>query len=239
MSNQRAIDWIVKYEPKTLDEMVLSGPVKVLLKKVYDELPSTVLHGGYGVGKTLFASKILAQKHEMIFIPANIEGKKNLIDMVDAVSKTQPGKFISRKKRYIYFNEANTLSAQTVSALHEIIGDEERRCKFILSCNDIKKIDQALKSRLDIINMFAPPIDTACEFLEKILRAENVAFEHADVELLVSDVWNSSGKGDMRLLVNRLQQTCIDGVFRYAYLREVVTEVPEEGAEAQDGCISE
>ena len=54
MKNNIKDIWSAKYEPKTIDDYIVSDELKERLIKVMDELPNVMLFGSRGIGKGTF-----------------------------------------------------------------------------------------------------------------------------------------------------------------------------------------
>jgi len=54
----------VKYEPKSLDEMVLNSKTRAQLKKIFEDVPNTILYSSPGMGKGVFAIILLKDSYD-------------------------------------------------------------------------------------------------------------------------------------------------------------------------------
>jgi len=164
--------WVHKYEPKTLQEMVLSEEKRQTLQKVIDDLPNTLLLGKPGTGKGTFMNILLRQTGcEYIKINGSLStGIDNIREQVFSFARA----FSPNKMKIVYINEADRLSPNAMDALKDIIENVQSITRFFFLSNDPtlrNDVDGAIKSRCGYqIDLNDPPgkeIFTHCAYSKK------------------------------------------------------------------------
>jgi len=135
--------------PKTFDELVLDKSIKDKFKSMYDtkSVMNMLFYGKPGSGKTS-AAKIFADSEE--FDTITINGSLDTgIDIVrnKILSFTTACSLLSKPK-ICFIDECDYLSKNTQGSLRGVIENSSSNCRFILTCNELHKIQKPLQSRL-------------------------------------------------------------------------------------------
>ena len=170
-----------------------------------DSSQNMIFYGPSGVGKTTLA-KIIAdqQGYETMVINASMHGNIDTlrVDIKDFVSHMS----LTGKGKLVILDEADYLTQATQPALRNFMEEYTRICRFILTCNDVNRIIEPLRSRCITIN-FSPKRNEVTDMakritsqLERILDWEGGEItDDAMKELVIRNF------PDMRKMVNQLQ----------------------------------
>ena len=199
--------WVEKYRPRTIDECVLSQPLKRKFKAIVKSgiITNMTLCGSAGTGKTTVAKALCNElDYEVLFINAS---KENSVD--DIRTKVyQFGSTLSLedKRKAIILDEADFLSLNAQSALRGVVEEFASNCVFILTCNFENKLIDALLSRCPTVDYRLKNKDRK-EYISLIykrvsfiLKSENIEFH--DKILLKLIIQNLP---DVRKLITELQ----------------------------------
>ena len=221
--------WTEKYRPQTIDECVLPEHIKQTFKDyiAQGELPTFLLTGTAGIGKTTVAKALCAEVGaDYIFINGSDEGRS--IDVL----RTRVREFASTvsltdSPKMIIIDEADYMNAQSIQpALRAFIEEYSANCRFIFTCNYVNRIIEPLRSRCAVIDFKIDNKDKpelARDFFKRttnILKNENVEFEPKVVAELITkhfpdfrrvlnelQRYASSGKIDSGILVNMTEES--------------------------------
>ena len=217
MSNHTV--WTQKYEPKTLDEMVLNPAIRRKLENVLSDPKNLILHGSTGLGKGTFVRiflnetaanameinasdetgiEVVREKVKFFVLTGNVHRffeEKN----EDIRNKHEKYNYL----KFMILNESENLSKQAQASLRDLVETQERFCKFIFMTNDINKIDPALKSRCAVIEIKDPPKDDIEKHMENILSKEGIKFERGILCSYIQKYYP-----DMRKIVKEVQISC-------------------------------
>ena len=184
--------WVVKYAPKTVDEMVLDSDIKDKIKhwiKTKD-FPSMTLAGTPGIGKSTLANILLKELdiEKYIVQSCSIDGS---IEMV----KTRVNDFcqmVSDTYKVVVLDEAdcltnNTSNAGAQMALRNIISESLNDTRFILTCNYSEKLIDALKSRCPVIQLKFSTKDVLIHVLD-ILKKESISYTQESLQAFVKNL---------------------------------------------------
>lgn len=208
----KSVLWVEKYRPQTLAECLLPESYRKIFQGFIDrdEMPNLLLFGSTGIGKTSIAQALIndMQRDSMTInatITPNVETVRERV--VDYASS---GGLFGEKT--VIFDEADYLNKlHTQPALSHCI-EKFSRCRYVLTCNEPKKIISRLKSRLmefdfnyteeENLELLTAYADRACEILEK----EQISYQRDDVEEIVEYYFP-----DYRKTLNELHRSSVTG----------------------------
>ena len=221
--------WTEKYRPQTIDECILPNHIKKTFKDyiAQGELPTFLLTGTAGVGKTTVAKALCAEVGaDYIFINGSDEGRSidvlrtRVRDFASTVS-------LSDSPKMIIIDEADYMNAQSIQpALRAFIEEFSANCRFIFTCNYVNRIIEPLRSRCAVVDFKIDNKDKAelaglfYKRVVQVLKNENIEFEPKVVAELITkhfpdyrrvlnelQRYASSGKIDSGILVNMTEQS--------------------------------
>jgi len=159
MSNTSTNDcWFRKYEPKKLDDMILSRTMKQFTKGIMDRNGISnpiLLHGRYGHGKTSYAKLLI----RLLKLPNLVIGGGS--DDGKGYVKNEIMRFLNTKnneKKILLTDEFDRFSKPAMELYKPLISSTGRSCSYIFTTNYIEKIPTAItESRVQLINMMPKP----------------------------------------------------------------------------------
>lgn len=179
--------WILKYAPKTVDDMVLSPELKTIFSNMISSgtLNNISLFGGPGIGKTTL-SKILVENLncEYLLQPCSVDGS---IDMIKSSIKNFCDIIPKGKYKVVILDEADQLSQQAQAALRNMIVDSMKNCRFILTANYQDKIIEPIKSRCTPVKLNFSMKDLF-KFCLNILKKEEIKYSREDLSYFYENI---------------------------------------------------
>lgn len=146
--------WYRKYEPRKLEDMILSSSMKKFVEGVIKRgglSNPIILHGKYGHGKTALG-KLLVR---LIKLPNKIIIGNTNSDK--AYIKTEVMNFLNiqnSKHKILLFDEFDRFSREAKEMLKPLITATATSCSYIFTTNHIENIPTAItKSRAQVISM--------------------------------------------------------------------------------------
>lgn len=200
-------EWIFKYEPETLDEMILKKEKREILGDIIDNLPNTLLAGKPGTGKGTFMN-VLQKKTGCTILKINASMENRIDDVREKVNNFAKS-YDPTNKKIVYLNECDFLTASSQGGLRQLIEDTEKITRFFFVCNDETKIVDAIKSRCGYhLDLNDPPAQQILAKCVKILKNEGVKVKdkHALLDLI------KKGYPDIRKIIGTMQSNVRDGV---------------------------
>lgn len=199
--------WSEKYRPATIDDCILPEGLKTILKGHVSKgmIPNVIFSGGPGTGKTTAAKAMIAELGADFMLvngslKGNIDTLRNEIESYAATVSFGGG------RKYVIVDEADGLTFQTQQALRNFIEHFADNCSFILTCNHVNKLSEAIRSRCPVFEFNIPKdeksslLKQALVAVAKILKNEGIQF---DSKILVEFV--KRNYPDLRKTIGRLQ----------------------------------
>jgi replication factor C small subunit len=202
--------WVEKYRPKTLDGYVWRDEAqrKQVETWVKDKsIPHLLLSGSPGIGKTTMAKMLIneigIEDYDVLEINAS---RTNSVDdirfkITQFVSMIPFGPF-----KVVLLDEADYLSHNAQAALRGVMEEYHQTARFILTCNKLHMIMDAVQSRCQHFHF--QKIDQT-EFTARV--ATILVEEKIDFDLDTLDVYVSSTYPDLRKCINLVQQNVNEG----------------------------
>lgn len=208
--------WVERYRPKKLDDLVLPENYKKDFEKcIYKkEIPHLLLSGSAGSGKTALA-RILCSKEGIInhkddnVLEINGSAKETrsityVNDVIEPYLKIPPAGLDPYK--IVFIDETDYLTDSAFSSLRNIMEKYSSHARFILTCNYISKIPEAIQSRCQHYVFKQMPIEFVNDYCKSILTTEIIQFDEKDLKFIIDSLYP-----DIRRVVNKLQQSSLSG----------------------------
>ena len=215
--NNDNIPWIIKYNPQTINEMILTDELKNTFNSWVKNksLNNITLYGIQGSGKSTLA-RLLAKElqcEQVLFQSCSIDGS---IDMVKTKIKDFCDLYSGKNKfKIIILDEADSLTqgvgnnAGAQMALRNIILDALDDTRFILTCNYLDRIIPAIQSRCTPIKLDFSIQDVA-KHIVNILNKEKIKFTKETLTTFIDFVVKRRFP-DIRSIIEHLQISCQTG----------------------------
>jgi replication factor C small subunit len=206
------MDWKLKYRPETLYDMALPDSIrkKFLAFQKEEYTQNLLLVGSYGKGKTTVAKLLRSPENTLFISSSDCSGVESINNSLGGCTSMT----LNGGRRLVIIDEAERLSNQ---AFHSLRGSIEKLSvinDFVFTCNDINKIDQAILSRLEIIDFnfnsqqYPNLKIQLLNRIKHILLSENIVLNQEleqNIKYLVKNF-----EGDYRKLIGKLQSLCFE-----------------------------
>jgi DNA polymerase III delta prime subunit len=145
--------------PMSFDELCISDDHRNKLESMYQNgrIMNMLFHGKPGTGKTssgLIFSK--SDKFDTLIINGSldtgVDDVRNKVRNYCSTVSLFPG-----RQKIVFIDEGDYLSPNSQSGLRKLIEDSSDNCRFIFTCNELKKIQPPLQSRLYPLNFDVTP----------------------------------------------------------------------------------
>lgn len=199
--------WVEKYRPKTLDDFIGNDSVLTNVRNYISrgELTNHILlHGPAGTGKTSLAKLIVKSiPCDSLYINASDETK---IEVMRDKVKGFASSVGFNAFKVIILDEADFLSFNSQGMLRSLMETFSGYCRFILTCNYVYKIVDAIQSRCQKFEIAPNSKRDEMVRLATILKSESINFKPEDVAFIVNQF-----HPDMRSVIQFAQQCSIGG----------------------------
>lgn len=202
--------WAEKYRPTKISDVIVDKHIQDIFNLYVSEgdFPNLILYSkNSGTGKTTLAK---AMVHELDLEPLIING--SLDGTIDTL-RNEFSTFVktlsmSLKKKVIIIDEADKLSTSMQDGLRNFFEEYSDHVRFIMTCNHVEKIENALQSRCIMHEISSSNSDTlkkAAHRVVDILKQEGREFVTVDVVEFVKSKYP-----DMRKILNTLQKDSVN-----------------------------
>lgn len=219
------VSWFMKYQPKKISDYVFENDNTKMLVQSWIEQGyingNILLCGPAGVGKTalseLLISNLIKSKSDLKRIRSR--SVNEIDDLFSWVQKSP----IKSKKKIIYLEEFDKLSAQAQTSLKDTLLEKfQNSVSFIATTNYINKVDKALVSRFNYrFELVGNNIDGTIEKLKNILKQENVEFNE---ESLKNFVQNNHKQG-LRNLITNIQINSFNNIIDFNNIQTEISTI--------------
>lgn len=205
--------WCQKYRPQKVEDCILPESLKTTFLDFakQDRLPSLLLTGSSGTGKTTVARALCNETGSdwMLINASNDNGIDVLRTRINQYASTVS---LTGAKKVVILDEADSLTPAAQTALRAFVEDVSKNATFILTANYKNRIIPALQSRFTPIDFqikTAEKPKLAAEFMRrafKILNEEKVEYDRKVVAEIISRHFP-----DFRRILNELQRYSSNG----------------------------
>lgn len=202
--------WVEKYRPKTVDDYVFTNEShrEMILSWVNDKIiPHVLFCGSPGTGKTSLA-KVLVNELGIVdydFLQVNASrdnGVEYLKSKIEGFVSTLPFGHL----KIVLLDEADFLSISAQGILRGLMETYQSQARFILTCNNARKIMDAIHSRCQTL------VIEKADKTDFTSRAATVLVtEGIDFDLDTLDTYIAATYPDLRKCLNILQAKSTTG----------------------------
>lgn len=204
--------WYEKYRPTTLDDYVwVSDEIKsrfTFWMSDPNQLPHLILEGPPGTGKTTLAlvvGRSIVDPDELLYINTNKHSG------VDAIRETvtnfcETAGFGGLKM--VLIDEADGLSIAAQDKLRGVINDYGDYVRFVFTCNKIRALSEALKSRARVFEVKELDQDQFINRLAFICEEEGISLSNNGPEI-IEQIYDQTHP-DLRRAIDLLQDCAQD-----------------------------
>ena len=203
--------WVEKYRPKTINDLVLPERYVFDFKKCIErqEITNLLFSGPPGGGKSTLA-RILCSKEGVI------HNRKDNLLTVNGSSQSARGigyvekviepflKIPPAKDKYkvVFIDEGDNLTTDSYKSLRGIIEKYQIAYgRFIITCNYVSNIPEAVRSRFTHYIFKQIPKEFAISYAQEILLKEKIEYEEKDVAFMIDQLYP-----DIRQIIDSLQR---------------------------------
>jgi replication factor C small subunit len=218
MSTLKSELWVDKYRPRKISDVVLPDEYKIDFDRYIKDkdIPNLLLSGAPGSGKTTCAHIITSKEGVLQFPNDNLlflngsskdsRGINFVNDIIEPFLRMPPAG--TDKYRIVFIDEGDFLTDAAFSALRGVIEKYQTKYgRFLLTCNYVNKIPDALRSRFTGDYIFKKiPTEFVEKYTSEILDKENVKYDKTDLKYLIDSLYP-----DVRKIVGCLQRFSKDG----------------------------
>ena len=193
--------WTEKYRPTTLDEVVAHPSTVRSLKSWVNtpaDTPNVMFHGLPGNGKTSmvhsFARDLFGDYFHNNFVEFNASNIRKIEDVRERINKeARYGAKGGHPFRIIYLSELDGMTQAAMGAFKRVMEEKAGNVRWFADCNNIEKVDPAVRSRFVPFQIKRVPIPLVIERLDEIAWKESLTIGRTSIDTIAEYV-----RGDLR-----------------------------------------
>lgn len=169
--------WVEKYRPKSVDELAAPDSLKQFINNciVDNDIPHLLFHGTPGTGKNSIVN-IFQNSLKAIFLIINASEERGIDVIRDKVQSFARSGAFDDVLKVVVLNEADGLNYTAQDSLRELMETSSKYCRFILTCNYINRVSDAIRSRCKEFEL-SPKLKEVAERIVTILDLEGISYE--------------------------------------------------------------
>lgn len=175
--------FIFKYKPKSLDEFLSNNNLKQLINSYIniDEL-NIILLGDSGSGKTTLIECILKEYYKDNIVDTDILIINSLKEQGITFYRNEVKNFcqtmsLTNRKKSIIIDDIDSINEQCQQVFRNYIDKYSNNINVIMSCSNIHKIIDTLKSRVSILKIESINKNILDVIVNKIVYNENIVID--------------------------------------------------------------
>lgn len=215
------LPWTEKHRPAVLDDVVGNAAIVGVFKTFVatQSMPNLVISGAPGIGKTTTTfcfirtflrpqeggeeegrtENLLKVTRESV-LELNASDERG-IDVVRTKIKAFLQKKLSTESyKFVILDESDAMTNAAQQAMRRLMEKHSKECRFVLICNDLSKINDALQSRCAMLKFEPLSRDDLETIARKVCAKEGFRITGEAVEMVIA-----SSNNDARQLLNTLQ----------------------------------
>ena len=205
------MDWLKKYKPKSIDELVGNNELKQAVKYWLnnpDEMPHLLFAGKAGTGKTttayIIARSILNGSFSMNFKEINASNYNN-VDFVRTtiINYMRYSPLLHSNYKILLLDEADYLTTEAQATLRRPLEKYKDNCRVIMTANNSNKIIEPIRDRMAVFTFTRLSKKDIIAGLKRIAEAEGVVVDLEEIA--------DKSDGSMRKAIITMQQRVISG----------------------------
>lgn len=241
-------NWVEKYRPSKIDNIVQQEEIKLFLNNTYvsKSFVHMLFYGPPGTGKTTSALTISKKiftihntknyinntynekiyKERILELNASDErGIKIVRNKIKNFASISMNKYIDIPDfKIIILDEADAMTTDSQFALRRIIEKYTDNTRFILICNYVTKIIPPLTSRCMKLRFQSISNNSLTTIIKKISKKEKIKIDYNFIKAL-----NNISKGDLRKSINLFERTYfLDKTLQIETLNEISGQIKED-----------
>lgn len=205
--------WYEKYRPKKLEDLILPDSHRTIFNRYIEnnEIPHLLFSGPPGSGKTtlswILINEIVGSDCDVLWLNGSSKKDRSVSNIDEIADTFLMSASLNSDIKIVFIDEADGLKNDAQRSLKNIIEEHSENNRFIMTCNDIHLMNDAIQSRLTAYHFKPLDTDVIMKQMVNILSEEKIEYKESDLRQIVNVY-----KPDMRTILNTAERLImVDG----------------------------
>jgi DNA polymerase III delta prime subunit len=137
-----------RLRPRKVDELLIPDSTISKFKSMIEsrDVMNMIFYGSPGTGKTTCA-ELIANSPDFEMLHLNASSENSVADIEKKVHRYATSMSLFQASKFVLLDEADYLTMKAQASLRSLIEKSISNCRFILTANVLKKIQEPLQSR--------------------------------------------------------------------------------------------
>jgi len=201
--SDNTLSWVDKYQPSKLDDLCIDEASKKTILGFGKNIPHLLFCGIQGSGKTTLAKIIVKDILKCDYLYINASDESGVDTIRTKVSGFAHTKSLDGNIKVVVLDEGDFLSTSSQAALRNLIDENSKTTKFIITGNYKHKIIPALQSRCQNLHI-KPSIKDCARRCFDILEMEGVETSQEENRSIIGIIKRNFP--DIRQCINEIEK---------------------------------
>jgi replication factor C small subunit len=213
--------WFAKWRPQYIDDMTLQFNTRVKLEEYLEKenIPHLLFYGDPGSGKTTIGHILIKELHAQKIILNAGSVDRGIAAVKGKIKDFARSESRDESLKIVFLDEADGMTPEAQVGLKNTMETYSSNCRFILTANNLDKVDYAIRSRCTLFELKSYDKGKLFTYMDTICQGEGVKYVKEEINILIDAYYP-----DIRSIINNLQLGTVDDEFSLNNLDSIIVD---------------